>query len=416
MPVGTSLHASYAVQAFFIVSGFYMSLVLSGKYQSSRLIDFYRTRFLKIMPLYYVSLILMLSLNIGVHNWGLNFFEYLYSDRFANDLYPLIMINPMLLSPDWTSLAGSFILFISQITLVGQEWVYFLATDAQGISYAGEFIGTDNYLDHSFQVVRDNAGVRIFIPTLETPQIFLASYLLIPQAWSLSHELMFYLLVPFLVRLKNWSLLLVALVFFLSRVYFLEVQDLGMMNWYEFKFFPFELCFFLAGMLSHRLFQYLEENVIKESRRFRLPAILLLVIAMFSVGSLPGYSNWVFYGMLVLLLPFAFEGSDIRDVKMFESPLRSRLNKLDRRAGELAYPLYTSHLAIVVFMYALIPDLTSNIGQLWSTFIILISTLMLAMLLLKFVQDPVDQYRRDKLSNATQLSRAERRRLQRGKT
>jgi len=361
-------------------------------------------------------LILMFILYAGVHQWGVDFFDYIYSDRIRDDLYPLIIGNTTFINGSWLNGLSSLILSISQITLVGQEWVYFLATDQENVLWNSEFMSSASYIDHSFVASANNRQATIFIPTLETPTIFLSSYLFIPQAWSLSHELMFYLLVPFLARLKNWSLLLVALVFFSSRVYFLEVQDLQMMNWYEFKFFPFELCFFLAGMLSHRLFQYLEENVFKESRRFRLPAILLLVIAMFSVGSLPGYSNWVFYGMLVLLLPFAFEGSDIRDVKMFESPLRSRLNKLDRRAGELAYPLYTSHLAIVVFMYALIPDLTSNIGQLWSTFIILISTLMLAILLLKFVQDPVDQYRRDKLSNATQLSRAERRRLQRGKT
>ena len=410
MPIGSGLFASYAVQAFFIVSGFYMSLVLSGKYQSSRLVDFYRTRFLKIMPLYYICLILMLGLHFGVNNWGLNFFEYLYSDRFAIDVYPLIIVNPMFLSPDWTSLAGFFILLISQVTLVGQEWTYFMATDAQGVSYAGEFIGTNNYLNHSFLVTADNMNVRIFIPTLETPQIFMASYLLIPQAWSLSHELIFYLLVPFLVRLKNWRLVLLTLAFLVTRIYFLEIQNLDYMKWYEFKFFPFELCFFLAGMLSHRLFQYLEENIFKESRRFRLPAILLLVIAMFSVGSLPGYSNWIFYGMLVLLLPFAFEGSDIRDVKMFESPLRSRLNKLDRRAGELAYPLYTSHLAVLVFMYAIVPDLTTNLGALWSSSLILIFSVALAILLLKFIQDPIDRYRRGHLSSSSATSRAERRR------
>ena len=388
-----------------------MSLVLSGKYQSSRLVDFYRTRFLKIMPLYYICLILMLGLHIGVHNWGLNFFEYLYSDRIATDMYPLIIVNSIFLSPDWTGLAGFFILLISQVTLVGQEWTYFMATDAQGVSYAGEFIGTNNYLDHAMSVTVDNMNVQIFIPTLETPQIFMSSYLLIPQAWSLSHELMFYLLVPFLARLKNRRLILLTSAFFAMRIYFLEIQNMDFMKWYEFKFFPFELGFFLLGMVSHRLFEYLEQNFLRGSRKFRLQAIFLLMVAIFSVGYLPGYSNWVFYGILFILMPFAFEGLDRKDEKTEPATYRSRLTKLDRRVGELAYPLYTSHLAVLVFMYAIVPDLTSDLGELWSSSLILIFSVALAILLLKFIQDPVDRYRRGHLSSSSATSRAERRRI-----
>ena len=221
---------------------------------------------------------------------------------------------------------------------------------------------------------------------------------------------MFYLLAPFLVRLKNLRLVLLTLVFFATRIYFLEIQNLDSMKWYEFKFFPFELGFFLLGMVSHRLFEYLEENFLRGSRKFRLQAILLLMIAIFSVEYLPGYSNWVFYGILFILMPFAFEGSDTRDEKTEPTTYRYRLNKLDRRVGELAYPLYTSHLAILVLMYALVPDLSANLGALWSSVIILILSVALAILLLKFIQDPIDRYRRGRLSSSSAISRSERRR------
>jgi len=43
-----------AVQAFFIISGFYMALVLSSKYSSTSL--FYSNRLLRLMPSYFVMM------------------------------------------------------------------------------------------------------------------------------------------------------------------------------------------------------------------------------------------------------------------------------------------------------------------------------------------------------------------------
>jgi peptidoglycan/LPS O-acetylase OafA/YrhL len=109
-------------------------------------------------------------------------------------------------------------------------------------------------------------------------------------------------------------------------------------------------------------------------------------------------------------MPFAFEGSDTGDEKTESTTYRYRFNKLDRRVGELAYPFYTSHLAILVLMYAIVPDLTADLGALWSSVIILILSVALAILLLKFIQDPIDRYRRGHVSSSSTISRAERRR------
>lgn len=49
-----------AVRMFFMVSGFYMSLILSEKYiGGAGLRAFYEGRFLRIFPIYYVSLLVM---------------------------------------------------------------------------------------------------------------------------------------------------------------------------------------------------------------------------------------------------------------------------------------------------------------------------------------------------------------------
>src|SRR5690349_4745024 len=45
-----------AVQGFFIISGFYMALVLSGKYASAGI--FYSNRLLRLMPGYFVMMVI----------------------------------------------------------------------------------------------------------------------------------------------------------------------------------------------------------------------------------------------------------------------------------------------------------------------------------------------------------------------
>ena len=63
-----------AVEIFFIISGFYMGLILRGKYEqrahSTRL--FYQNRFLRLYPTYLVCVLL---------TWGLFFGEYALMHR-----------------------------------------------------------------------------------------------------------------------------------------------------------------------------------------------------------------------------------------------------------------------------------------------------------------------------------------------
>lgn len=54
-----------AVQLFYIVSGFYMTLILSGRYAGKSRFLFYSNRFLRIFPLYLAALLLMMGLAVG---------------------------------------------------------------------------------------------------------------------------------------------------------------------------------------------------------------------------------------------------------------------------------------------------------------------------------------------------------------
>jgi peptidoglycan/LPS O-acetylase OafA/YrhL len=45
----------YAVNVFFIISGFYMAMILNGKYEDKTSIQFYKSRVFRLFPTYYCS-------------------------------------------------------------------------------------------------------------------------------------------------------------------------------------------------------------------------------------------------------------------------------------------------------------------------------------------------------------------------
>ena len=63
--VGSHLHAFgggfFAVKAFFIISGFYLALVIDTRYYALPVSSFYVSRFLRLLPLYWVVGLLTLA-------------------------------------------------------------------------------------------------------------------------------------------------------------------------------------------------------------------------------------------------------------------------------------------------------------------------------------------------------------------
>src|ERR1700761_979235 len=66
----TPLSGALAVQCFFIISGFYMAMVLAEKYNGKgSTYLFYTNRALKIYPIYWVCLILLIIWSLVVYNF-----------------------------------------------------------------------------------------------------------------------------------------------------------------------------------------------------------------------------------------------------------------------------------------------------------------------------------------------------------
>lgn len=144
-----------ALQAFFIASGFYMTLILNEKYSApgeNRV--FYKTRFLRIFGLYWPMLALYLSA-AGV----------LFAATHSGPIATILKQGVGSLS--------FWVMAISNVLLVGLDGLLYLVFSGDGIAFSPNHAARD-------------------------PGLFRG--IVVQPAWSLSPELMFYALAPFIVR------------------------------------------------------------------------------------------------------------------------------------------------------------------------------------------------------------------------
>ena len=192
-----TIGASEAVSLFFVISGYYMSMVINTKYFYAPKRTFYISRILRIFPMYFVGLLFMLSINFReVQNFFLN----------LATLSKLFFIS-------------------SNALILGQDLPYTVCFDTQNDLCANPVGMTVN-----------------------------------PPSWSLAIELGFYLVAPFLVKNSKFLLLYIffGLAYSISLRYvsipivndLVNVTDLSLLNHY---FYPSSFILFGLGALSYRL-------------------------------------------------------------------------------------------------------------------------------------------------------------------
>ncbi|MFC7669302.1 acyltransferase family protein [Hymenobacter humi] len=193
-----------AVQAFFMISGFYMALVLSGKYGPGTYGLFISNRLLRLFPVYWV----VLALTLGVS------FTLLALGALPPKLADWQAFGPAL---GWS---GSLALVWANLFILGQDVLLFLGLNPS----TGRFFFTPDFLHTQ-------------------PQLW--NLLFVHQAWSLSLEIMFYLLAPALMRCRTLPLAVLLLCSVGLRVALVQ-QGFASDPW-SYRFFPTEWRSFWPG-------------------------------------------------------------------------------------------------------------------------------------------------------------------------
>ncbi|WP_243312333.1 acyltransferase family protein [Fundidesulfovibrio agrisoli] len=275
-----------AVRAFYMISGFYMALVLSTKYQGKPYYVFIRSRYLRLFPAYFATIMLTC-----LYGWAV------YHIRGTVE-WPFQAWLRTLKDLEFGTLAT---LALSNVFILGQDLLSFC-----GVTASGALSG--------------------LLPK-GAPANPAGAYMLIPQAWTLGIELCFYLVAPFLARRSAMFLGGLALVSLGCRLYFDFPSPLdGAANAFGYRFFPFELTFFCLGMLAYKGYALLKRHSVPQW----LGVSMVLAGGATFAWAQARPQAWPAYMLLAVTVPFLF--------------LVSKEWKLDRMVGELSYPVYIIHM------------------------------------------------------------------------
>ncbi len=333
-----------SVQTFFILSGFYITMILNEKYvgKNKSYLLFISNRLMRLYPVYWCILILELVSC---------FIIYFKSNGLEFHIIGFYLENK-------PSILSIIFLVFSNIFIFLKDLVPFLAFD----NSSGNLFFTIN-----------NA---IYLTKVD-------SFQAIPQGWSLGVELMFYLIAPFLVTKKPKIILVIICTSLVLRCHLYNVLHLQYDPWLN-RFFPTEMALFLSGYFSYQLYKYLKK--IKYNQKINLFFYIIIFIFTFFYQWIPAYK--------CSLLPFSFKEiiyffTIIIGIPFLFNSLKS--NYLDMLLGNLSYPIYISHILIINICNVIPFELFKN--NIVKTLVLLVN----AYLLHKWVEIPVEKFRQSRL-------------------
>jgi peptidoglycan/LPS O-acetylase OafA/YrhL len=338
-----------AVQTFFIVSGFYMALILTEKYvgEKSSFYLFITNRLLKLYPIYWTMLLIAVSISV---------FSYVKAGPQGSE-----KINNLIVAVSNGSMSiPTFIWYcVSSVFLVFQDWFVFLGISQTESLY---FVKDFHAAPHS-----------------------LSRYMFVPQAWTIGLEITFYLMAPFLVRRSNSIIIFLLFVSILIRAVIFYHWGLYKDPW-SYRFFPSELAYFLIGILAYRFYRKIKDlNVpsIEFVKRWALPFVVIMTLGYQWVD---GAAMYVLYPLLVaVLIPFIF--------------LQYKKSKFDLKIGELSYPIYMSHITLIIVIQKFHIPILQSIGTTAT-----IVTVAFSYLLNEFVSKRVEKYRQQRVAKPAALA------------
>jgi peptidoglycan/LPS O-acetylase OafA/YrhL len=315
-----------------------MALILHEKYRLEKInyFDFVASRFLRIFPSYFVVLFLTIALSL-LSAWN-----------YEKSMGPVVLWWQNWVQFDWST---KVFLIVTHLGLLGQDAFYFLGLDKLG----GLYLEPNLWINHN--------------------EFY--KFMFVPQAWSLSLELYFYLLVPFLVRRSVPMLALIILASLGIRLLLMLCFGWKSDPW-AYRFFPSELALFLCGAAVYRVYGVAKVKKMDVRTWLGWCLIGMAACAALLINHYPGgfimWKNIGYFVAIVLALPFLFK--------------LTKHSKIDSFIGELSYPMYLCHM-LVIWLFQLIGVTT---GVQWSIGVLLV-TLLLSVILYWCVDRNISAYR-----------------------
>lgn len=334
----TVLNGPLAVHAFFILSGFYMSLILNEKYikKNGSYLLFITNRILRIYPLYLITI-------------------------FA--IFALSLVKFLIGHPGPENIFYHFFLFFSHTPT--------------------NIIPTNALLDLLNYIFRNITLV------ITTDYFFLTSHspytLVLSQAWSLQREMFFYLLAPFLARRHYKVLLLIFAVYILLFFYWIDPHNILAKNLLLYNCLG-TMFFFFLGMFSYKAYVYLKKKVIPTPILYlSFFGVILYTIfyafipQIFHLNiNLPTDINYCL--LIAALAPFIF---------MFGQKI-----PLDRFLGEISYPIFIVHIFFIKVLDN-IPGIPQNNNVF--TLLTITATLLASWLFVRYVDRYINSFRQSRV-------------------
>lgn len=326
-----------AVQSFFIISGFYMTLILKEKYigdnKSYKL--FISNRALRLYPIYWLILFLTISYS-----------GYIY---FITDGSEFGKFYPYIAHYKDLNIGSLFFLIFTNIFLFFQDIVMFLGLDLQN----GNLFFTENFRNTK-------------------PMLF--EFLLVPQAWTIGVEILFYVIAPFLVRRKLFVILLLIIASLLLRCYLFYGLNLNYDPWTA-RFFPTEIVFFLLGTLAYHLYKKYQQYNFKKTYLHLIWVSIVLLTLIYGFVKIP-FKELIYLIYFFVCLPFVF--------------ILTKKYKKDAYIGELSYPIYISHVFVMMILsHHKIPV---------NGITLVLFTVFISVLLNEFVAKKIEKIRQSRIS------------------
>lgn len=332
------LGGDQAITCFYVISGFLMTLILSETYHDKK--AFYINRALRIFPAFWVALV-----------------------------FNIIVLNAL------PSSAYNAVPMIERVTEAGGIGAMLYALIANAFLFFGEL---GRYL-----AIDMNTGATGLFASVDMARkanhVAFQSLLIVPQAWTLSIELQFYLFVPLLVCLRGGILGLIAGGgMFVAMSVYTQIRRSGVeLDPSAVSLFQFP--YFILGMSAYWAYRQFAESNLEVAVKHRIGQVAFLcALVLIATGYYAEKHGWLHYNAVYVLfaccVPFIFH--------------LTKHSKIDSQIGELSYPIYLFHFGVSMCVYQFV-----GADGYWGE-MTLLATLVVSYLYIRVIDRRIQQLRR----------------------